>query len=553
MKLFKMMAVAFAAITFFSCQKEIGFDANGVSSGTLKSSTTGDCLPQTLYGIYRKDSVLTTDNYMDVQVSVTIAGTFDIRSDTVNGYSFSKTGNVGTGLNTIRLYASGKPLAAGTNTFTIKYGGSQCKFNVTVITRTAGGAIFTLGGAPGNCSGFTASGTYTAGVAMSVANTVTMLVNVSAGGTGTYMVTTNVVNGVSFAASGTFTNAGVQNISLTATGTPLANGAFNYTVSSGSSNCGFSITYAPAGPIAVFTLGGSPLGCTGVTLNGSYAVGSSLTSANNVKMDVNVTTAGSYAIATTTVDGFSFSAAGTFSATGAQTVTLVGSGSPTASGNFNFPATGNASTCTFSVTVTGAPNPDYYPLTLNSWWSYDEFLTGIPSIDSVKNTVIRTATYNGAQYYDIEETQGGVINDTARIRKAGNNYYLWGRIDALCYQVQFDNIQLVDHLFLQENAATNTTWSSLPLSGTIGGNAATIRYDFKIVNANTSISVNGITYNNVIHMSYDVQLSLMGNPFTLIETDENYFAKGIGPLKPIFTQTGGAVMSERDIRHFQIF
>src|SRR6185295_8368708 len=97
-------------IGFTSCQKQLGFDTGGVSVGSLKADLTGDCLPVTVNGVFKVDSVLTNDNFVDVQVSVSIEGTFEIRSDTVNGYSFRKVGSVGKGLNTIRLYASGKPL-----------------------------------------------------------------------------------------------------------------------------------------------------------------------------------------------------------------------------------------------------------------------------------------------------------------------------------------------------------------------------------------------------------------------------------------------------------
>ena len=121
-----LLSSTIVLMVFSACQKELSYDNGGISVGTLKSAVTGDCLPSTIYGVYTKDSVLNSNNYVDVQVDVSIAGTFAIKSDTVNGYSFYKTGNVGNGLNTIRLYASGKPLAGGMNTFTITYGTSMC-------------------------------------------------------------------------------------------------------------------------------------------------------------------------------------------------------------------------------------------------------------------------------------------------------------------------------------------------------------------------------------------------------------------------------------------
>ena len=79
---------------------------------------------------------------MDVQVNVSNPGTFDIKSDTVNGFSFRKAGSVVFGLNTIRPYAAGKPIAAGTSTFTIKYGSSTCTFDITVLPPGSSASLY---------------------------------------------------------------------------------------------------------------------------------------------------------------------------------------------------------------------------------------------------------------------------------------------------------------------------------------------------------------------------------------------------------------------------
>ncbi len=127
------LVTAFFALTFFlhACQKNN--DPGGESTGNLLSAITGDCTPVTVNGIFKVDSVLTSDHYVDVQINVTFGGSFTIKSDSINGYSFKKTGTVSTGVNTIRLYASGKPVATGTNTFTIIYGGTACNFSITVF------------------------------------------------------------------------------------------------------------------------------------------------------------------------------------------------------------------------------------------------------------------------------------------------------------------------------------------------------------------------------------------------------------------------------------
>ena len=344
-----IIALFVLAIFLHACQKNN--DPDGQSTGKLLSAITGNCTPVTVNGIFKVDSVLTSDNYVDVQVDVKFGGSFTIKSDSINGYSFKKTGTIGTGISTIRLYASGKPLAIGTNTFTIIYGGTACNFSITVFG--AGGgfgtALYTLGGSPGNCSVSSITGNYIVGQAMTAANKVEMTVNVT--GTGTYNITSTAVNGITFSNSGIFLNPGIQNIFLSASGTPTGPGVFNYPVTNGSTNCNFSITCTTVITTATYALSGSPGNCTAATINGTYTAGTVLTASNTAVINVNVTSPGIYNISTTTVNGISFSASGTFNITGPQVVTLNGIGTPTMAGPFTYPVSGGGNTCGISVIV----------------------------------------------------------------------------------------------------------------------------------------------------------------------------------------------------------
>jgi hypothetical protein len=346
------LVIVFLAATFLLTACIKNDDPGGESQGTLQTDNTGNCMPVNVNGIFMVDSVLTNDNYVDVQVDVKFGGRFNIKSDSINGYSFKKTGTVGTGVNTIRLYASGKPIATGTNTFTIIYGSTACNFSITVFS--AGGgfgtALYTLGGSPGNCSVSAITGNYIVGLAMAPVNKVETTVNVT--GTGTFNIAGTAINGVTFSGSGVFTNPGIQNIFLYASGTPIAAGVFNYPVTNGTTNCNFSITYTTVITNATFALSGSPGNCTAAVINGTYTAGTALTASNTAVINVNVTSPGIYTIATTTVNGISFSASGTFNITGPQQVTLIGTGTPAmAGGPFNYPVSGGGNTCGISVTV----------------------------------------------------------------------------------------------------------------------------------------------------------------------------------------------------------
>jgi hypothetical protein len=85
------------------------------------------------------------------------------------------------------------------------------------------------------------AGTYVAGTPMTPANTKTYSINVST--PGTYSIISTTANGVTFAGSGVTTTTGVQDILLTATGTPIAPGTYYYNISVGGQACNFGVTY----------------------------------------------------------------------------------------------------------------------------------------------------------------------------------------------------------------------------------------------------------------------------------------------------------------------
>ncbi len=104
-----------------------------------------------------------------------------------------------------------------------------------------------------------------------------------------------------------------------------------------------------AGGVSSGVLGDSSGTCKPVVLNGAYSAGVALTSSNTVQLQVTVAVPGSYTISTSTVNGVTFSTGGTFTSVGAQTVTLIGSGTPTNSGNSDYSVTYGNNQCNFTI------------------------------------------------------------------------------------------------------------------------------------------------------------------------------------------------------------
>lgn len=143
MKILKLLSLFFiAGLLFSSCQKDYELIDGISATGTLKKDASGDCMPVTVNGIYTANTVLAATNYIDLQVTIDEVGNYDIKTDTVNGYSFHGTGSVAvTGLNTIRLAGSGKPIIAGTDIFKVKFSGTSCEINVSVSAGGGGSGV----------------------------------------------------------------------------------------------------------------------------------------------------------------------------------------------------------------------------------------------------------------------------------------------------------------------------------------------------------------------------------------------------------------------------
>jgi uncharacterized protein (TIGR02145 family) len=100
----------------------------------------------------------------------------------------------------------------------------------------------------------------------------------------------------------------------------------------------------------------SPVGVRKGGVNRTMVQGVAAPTTATVTLVANVTSVGSYTISTNTLNGVTFSKSGTFSSTGAQTVTLTPSGTPIAAGNFNWVTNRTPSIDVYgSVITTTAP------------------------------------------------------------------------------------------------------------------------------------------------------------------------------------------------------
>ena len=393
-------------------------------------------------------------------------------------------------------------------------------------------------GTTGDCLGNIVTGAYKKDTALNSANYVDIKVDVTTAGA--YSISTDTINGFYFSGFGTFGATGVNTVRLQGSGTPSGGGTNIFTVTYDSTECTFSVTTLTGGTggTSVFTLAGSPSACTGATVQGIYVESTQLTPSSTATIQVDVTTIGSYSIATNAVDGITFSGSGNFSSTGLQVVVLSANGTPAAAGSFTIPVTVGTSTCSFQLTVSTI---DYFPRTTNNNWSYK--YDNDPTDTLFQNVISQTLSALGNTYNTFMFNDGTTVDTLGYFRKASGDYYQYLDVG---FFFGLDNEEWGEYIFLKDNVPVNTTWTSSPFSNTFTDSLGatfpiSVRFKETIQQKDVPVTVQGVTYQNTIVVKEEYEYSTDGGatwtalPYYSI----NYYSRNIGLIKIEFTDNSG--------------
>jgi hypothetical protein len=504
------------------------------------------------HGTYTVGTALTAANTVDIVVDVATAGTYSI-TGTGGGMTFTASGTfAAAGLGqtvTLAGSTSSTPTTQGANSIPLTGGTASCNITVNVNPASGGAAVFAV-----NCASAVPNGTYIQNTALVASNTVTIGVNVTTAGT--YTITA-AGGGMTFTATGTFAATGNVNVTLNGSGTPTASGPATIQTSSGTTPCSFIINVNPAGGgAAVFTFNCVPA----PSVAGTYTQGIALGASNTVSINVNVTTIGTYSISTTAVNGMIFSSApgASFAATGAQSVTLTGSGNPSAGGMFNIQVPSAA--CTFLVYVgPGASATDYFPRVTNNNWSYE--IDDVASDSLYRKVIPATLTVSSNTYNIFMQDAGTGLDSSGYYRRNGGDYFEY--LDVAGFIGYDISPAFAEYTMLKDNvAAGSPPWTSVGFSGAIAGSPVTIRFSYSVIQKDVPITIvtstGSISYQNVIVVQEKYEQFTGGvwvDLTPLIDFyGKSYYARGIGLIKYEPLNAAGVVQTGMmELRRYMVY
>jgi uncharacterized protein (TIGR02145 family) len=214
-----------------------------------------------------------------------------------------------------------------------------------------------------------------------------------------------------------------------------------------------NVAYGPGELIlpAIFILGTGDT-CSNVVIGGTYMINASLLSLNKVTLQVNVVKPGTWAVLTEPVNGYSFSARGSFSSTGIHTITLQGSGTPFNSQTDEFIVydSGGAGSCKFNIKVLVPPDCGSPFLDSRDGASYNTVLI-YTQCWMARNLNIGTKIENSLQQTNNDIIEKYCYNNSETNCNIYGGLYQWA--------------EMIKYL---NGASNSTTWSPIPKGSVTG-------------------------------------------------------------------------------------
>jgi len=177
----------------------------------------------------------------------------------------------------------------------------------------------------------------------------------------------------------------------------------------------------------------------------------------------------------------------------------------------------------------GESTGNYWPMAINNTWTFGSDI-GNSELKIIGSTVI-----NGTTYYEISDQADNVFGIQNWVAKKGATYLQRTADSSVNQEGITMNMQGYEIPIFKDDLEANTSWNG-NLSSKItysfnGQNASTtakIKYTGTILEKNSTVVLNGITYPDVIKTKTIVEMKILEQ--TVIIDLQYWFAKDVGPI-----------------------
>jgi hypothetical protein len=175
-----------------------------------------------------------------------------------------------------------------------------------------------------------------------------------------------------------------------------------------------------------------------------------------------------------------------------------------------------------------AANQSYFPLSNNSWWSYDSG----PGSDTIKVTSSGTTTKEGKSYARFITVDEFGDADTSFYRYDASNktYYQFQSTDIFAGGPITFTTSFIELPFLKDVLTPSETWNA-DIMASASGVPVTLRFKFTNLNFTGPRTVNGRVFNDVYKIQLQIQFGILGSFQDAADPIDMFYAKGVGMIE----------------------
>ena len=177
----------------------------------------------------------------------------------------------------------------------------------------------------------------------------------------------------------------------------------------------------------------------------------------------------------------------------------------------------------------GESTGNYWPMAVNNTWVFGSDI-GNSELKIIGSTVI-----NGTTYYELSDQADNVFGIQNWVAKKGATYLQKTADSSVNQEGITMNMQGYEIPIFKDDLEANTSWNgnlsskiTYSFNGQTTSTTAKIKYTGTILEKNSTVVLNGITYPNVIKTKTIVEMKILEQ--TVIIDLQYWFAKDVGPI-----------------------